>query len=133
MKKLGITLLCVAIIALIGVKSFDQPTDRDVEYYREINALLKNADFSTARLHEGVITLYDAALTPIEEITFDSYDPQIPLVSIRKNENSIHFIPGGSADDEYGIVFMNEGSDQILDGIVSPERIGGNSYIYSTR
>ncbi len=37
-----------------------------------------------------------------------------------------------AVDDEKGIMFVNDDSDGILDGIHSLMRMGGNAYSYST-
>ncbi len=133
MKKLVTALLCIGIICVLGVKLFDKPNSAEVDYYTSINRMIKDADFYTAHVNEGQITLYDTDNSVIETIALDFYDRSIPLVYIRKEGNSLYFVTAGSVDDEYGIVFMNDGSDYMLDGIMSLERIGGNSFLYSTR
>ncbi len=132
MKKLITAILCIALLFVFGFKIFDKPNSAEIEYYTSINRMIKDADFCTARVDEGQITLYDTDNSVIETIEFDFYDRSIPLVYIRKELGNLYFVTAGSVDDEYGVVFMNDSSNN-LDGIMSLERIGGNAFLYSTR
>lgn len=54
------------------------------------------------------------------------------ITTFSKDGSTVWFIISGSVDDEQGIIFINDDSNSVLDGIKSIERIGGNSYYYST-
>ena len=102
------------------------------DYCNIINQRLTNADFFKAFVSDGVIKLYDSDDILIDEILFDAYDKSKRIVYIRKEGSRLYFILGGSVDDEYGIMFINDADNDFLDGIHSVERVGGNSYEYST-
>ena len=68
----------------------------------------------------------------IKEIPFEDYDDKIKFIYARKEDSVIYFILSGSVDDEQGIMFVNDNSDDFLDGINTIIRIGGNSYHYGT-
>ncbi len=132
MKKLAVSILCIALLLVFGFKIFDKPSSAEIEYYTSINRIIKDQDFYTARVGEGQITLYDKNNIIVKTMGFDFYDRSIPLVTIRKEFGNLYFVTAGSVDDEYGIVFMNDSANN-LDGIMSLERLGGNAFLYSTR
>lgn len=102
------------------------------EYFYQINNLIKDMDFHTAKAHQNKLELYNNKFELIEEITFEAYDDKIDFIAARKDGANIYFIINGSVDDEAGILFVNDGSDAFLDGVKSIDRLGGNSYYYST-
>ena len=132
MKKPVAAILCIALLLVFGFKIFDKPNSAEIEYYTSINRMIKDQDFYTARVSEGEISLYDKNNIIVETMGFDFYDRSIPLVTIRKEFGNLYFVTAGSVDDEYGVVFMNDSTNN-LDGIMSLERIGGNAFLYSTR
>ena len=132
MKKPVAAILCIALLLVFGFKIFDKPNSAEIEYYTSINRMIKDQDFYTARVSKGQITLYDKNNIIVETMGFDFYDRSIPLVTIRKEFGNLYFVTVGSVDDEYGVVFMNDSTNN-LDGIMSLERIGGNAFLYSTR
>ena len=132
MKKLAVSILCIALLLVFGFKIFDKPSSAEIEYYTSINRIIKDQDFYTARVGEGQITLYDKNNIIVKTMGFDFYDRSIPLVTIRKEFGNLYFVTAGSVDDEYGIVFMNDSANN-LNGIMSLERLGGNAFLYSTR
>lgn len=133
MKKPVAAILCIALLFVFGFKIFDKPNSAEIEYYTSINRMIKDQDFYTARVSDGEISLYDKNNIIVETMGFDFYDRSIPLVTIRKEFGNLYFVTAGSVDDEYGVVFMNDSSNNSLEGIMSLERMGGNSYLYSTR
>lgn len=95
--------------------------------------MIKDFEFYTARINDGQILFYDINNSVINSTHLDFYNKKISLIYIRKEGDRIFFISRASVDDESGIVFMNNSADDILDGIVSLERVGGNSYQFNTR
>ena len=102
------------------------------EYCYKINSVIKDIDFHTAEIKEGKIVLYDQKNAEIQQITFKDYENDKRIISVRKDGDIVYFIISGAVDDEQGIVFINDDSNSMLDGIKRLERIGGNSYRYST-
>ena len=133
-KKLIIFFVLFALMGTVSVVAelFDKPSNKETDYYTSINQTIKDQDFYIARVSDSEISLYDKNNIIVETIGFDFYDRSIPLVYIRKEHGNLYFVTAGSVDDEYGVVFMNDSTNN-LDGIISLERIGGNSYLYSTR
>ena len=78
--------------------------------------------------------LYDKDNKPISEIPFEEYDEKQKFIYARKSDDIVYFITGGAVDDEWGIMFVNDGiSDRMMDGGVgSATQIRGNSYEYSS-
>ncbi len=89
-------------------------------------------DFYIARPEKDIIILYNDKDEPINEVQINEYDGKKNFIYARKDGTNIFFVINAAVDDEQGILFVNDGSDSILDGIKSIERIGGNSYKYST-
>lgn len=102
------------------------------EYCYKINFIIKDVDFHTAKIEERKIVLYDDKNVQIQQITFEEYESDKRIAVVRKDGARVYFTISGTVDDEQGIVFINDDSNAVLDGIKSMERIGGNSYRYST-
>ncbi len=102
------------------------------EYCYKINSVIKDVDFHTAKIKESKIVLYDNKNVEIRQIAFEEYEINKRITVIRKDGARVYFTISGTVDDEQGIVFINDSSNAVLDGIKSMERIGGNSYRYST-
>lgn len=107
-------------------------SNKETDYFYSINSAIKDMDFYIARPEKDKIILYDDKDEPINEVQIAEYDEKKNFIYARKNGTNIFFIINAAVDDEQGILFVNDGSDSILDGIKSIERIGGNSYKYST-
>ena len=133
MKSL-IKYLVLIVIVLTGLSSCNIHNYENIEAYcYKINSVIKDMDFEVAKVSKNKISLYDDQKALINEMIFDSYEDNIKVVRIRKEANKVYFITAGSVDDERGVVFINDDSNAVLDGIKSIERIGGNSYYYSTK
>lgn len=102
------------------------------EYCYKINSVIKDVDFHTAKIKGSKIVLYDNKNVEIRQITFEEYEIDKKITVIRKDGAKVYFAISGTVDDEQGIVFINDSSNAVLDGIKSMERLGGNSYRYST-
>ena len=102
------------------------------EYFYIINNLIKDEEFDYATVSEKKIELYNSDNILINEMYFEDYNENIKLSVIRKKESMIYFVQNGAIDDEEGIVFINDRSNELLDGIKNIKRIGGNSYQYRT-
>ncbi len=93
--------------------------------------LIKECDFDTAKAEDGKIILYsDGEVTA--ELPFEDYRKDMRFIYARKDGEVIYFIISAAVDDEQGIMFVNDDSNGILDGIHSLTRVGGNAYSYST-
>lgn len=126
-------LICILILGITSCFFACKNTNSTYEeYFYKINALIKNENFNTADIKENYIILYDSKDDLIKEIPFEYYNNDIELVNVYKNDEIIYFVTGGSVDDEKGILFINDDSNKMFDGIKSLHRIGGNSYSYST-
>ena len=130
MKKTYV--LCIALICVVFICFWESEKGQDIDYFAEINFRIRNLDFCTATVEDANILLYDSNGTLIQIIEFTNYRKS-NLIYIRKSGDRIYFVQSGSIDDESGILFVNDESDRILEGIKSLERVGGNSYRYSTR
>ena len=128
-KRLLLICLCLATgLCLAACNSNLQESE---EYFYEINKLIKDEDFCTAKVKAGKIVLYDAQRNPIKEIPFDKYDKSIAFKYARKEGTLIFFVTSAAVDDEQGVLFINDDANNILEGIHSIKRIGGNSYEYN--
>lgn len=106
--------------------------NEEEQYFRKINEIIKDLEFHSAKAKDGKIILYDNKYEPISEIPFEDYDKNIKFIGAHKDDGIVYFITAGAVDDEYGIMFVNDGSDSMMDGVGSVSRIGGNSYEYDT-
>lgn len=129
MKRI-IVIGMIAMALCLGL-FIGQRTDEQDEYFYKINALIKDQDFTTAKIDDGKISLYDEGQI-VKEISFGEYDPKKQLEYIRKDGPVIYFVTAGSLDDECGIIFINDETNNIFDGIKTLTRTGGNSYCYKT-
>ena len=102
------------------------------QYFRKINEIIKDLEFHSAKAKDGKIILYNSKYEPISEITFEDYDKNIKFIGAHKDGGIIYFITAGAVDDEWGIMFVNDGSDSMMEGVGSVTQIGGNSYEYDT-
>lgn len=126
-------LICVILINIFCFSACNKNIDQINEnYFYQINSLIKNADFHTAKVEDYKIILYNLENELTQEIVFEDYNNGIKLRSVRKEGSIIYFITGGSVDDEKGVIFINDDTNNMFDGIKSIKRIGGNSYQYST-
>ncbi len=129
--------ICVVLIfVMIGVFFFTSCNSinnkKTEDYLHEINSIIKDMDFYIAKADDNKIILYDTKQEMIEEIPFEDYDDNIKFVYARKKDSVICFVISLAVDDEQGIMFINDDSNGVLDGIKSINRMGGNSYQYST-
>lgn len=129
-KKLLLMCLCIATVLCLA--ACNKNLQESEEYFYEINEQIKDEDFCTAKVKAGKILLYDSQQKLIQEQSFDKYDKSITLLYVRKEGTVIFFVTSGAVDDEYGILFINDNSNSMLDGINSIKRIGRNSYQYDT-
>lgn len=132
MRKL-LLLLCLPFAAMLFFMTDYDHAEANEAYFYQINSVIKDEDFTIAKVEDYKIMLYNAKNELQKEILFDGYDAGIKQIYIHKEGPVIYFVTGGAVDDEQGVLFINDASNQILDGIASIKRIGGNSYQYSTR
>lgn len=107
--------------------------NEEEQYFRKINEIIKDLEFHLAKAKDGKIILYDRHYEPISEIPFAEYDKSITFIGAHKDDNTLYFITGGSVDDEWGIMFVNDGSDSMMNGLKRVDRMGGNAYEYSIK
>lgn len=130
--QIGTIITMVTTMLIVLSACNNQRNNQEYEYFYEINSIIKNDNFFTAKVDSYTIYLYDQDLNQIAEIPFATYSPKIQILEIRKSGSIIYFVTNGAIDDEEGILFINDDTNRILDGIKSIKRIGGNSYQYST-
>jgi len=135
--------LCLIICFILGIglqvaipndnsESYINRINEEEQYFRKINEIIKDLDFHSAKAKDGKIILYDKERNPASEIPFEEYDESRKFIYARKSDNIVYFITSGAVDDEWGIMFVNDGSDSMMDGVGSVTRINGNSYEYNT-
>ena len=130
MKKLMTVMLvviCVSTFASCGVKS---TKDYDLYCY-EINKVIKDIDFDKGNIVDGKIVLYNDDLEVFNR-DYEQFDSDFNIRYIRKEDGKIFFILNAAVDDEEGIMFVNDDTNSLMDGIGSLERLNGNSYKYKT-
>ncbi len=127
----GVLLQC-SIFLFDNVWSYENRIIKQERYFRKINEIIKDLEFHSAKVKDGKIILYNDKYEPISEIPFESYDKSIKFIGAHKDDGIIYFVTAGAVDDEWGIMFVNDGSDSMMDGVGSAARISGNSYEYDT-
>ena len=131
-RNICFVLILVILGMFILISSSYSSNKNTEEYLYKINSIIKDMDFYTAKADDNKIILYNTEQEMIKEIPFEKYDDNIKFVYARKKDSVIYFVISLAVDDEQGIVFVNDNSDGFLDGIKTINRIGGNSYQYST-
>ena len=119
--------MCLTIA--VYIRQNQCSSDRE-EYCYKLNQIVKNYTFSKGEIENNNIILYDNNKV-IAKIRFDDFE-NVNIKYIRKDKNRIFFVFSGSIDDDNGIIFINDNENSVLDGIYSLNRLGGNSYWYST-
>ena len=135
-KALAMLLVASTTLMIIFFCGCSDISDTELEsYYHSINNLICDIDFLRAEINGNIVTLYSDKNEKINEITIgqDNIEVGKLIKYIRKEGNIIYFIRSVAVDDEYGIMFINDESNNLLNGIKKAERIGGNSYSYSSR
>lgn len=132
MKKVFIVIFIILVCLSIWYLTSNANLDKQETYFRNINLLIKDIDFDIARVENSKILLYNSENELVNEIIFNEYNKKIPLIHIKKQDSIIYFVTSLVVDDEMGIIFVNDDSDKIMDGIKSLKRVGGNSYQYDT-
>ena len=64
--------------------------------------------------------------------SYENFDSKYKIIYIRKDGNKVFFVLNASVDDEDGIVYLNGENGNIINGLWSLERLGGDSYNYKT-
>lgn len=133
MKKIiALSLLCCITASLFCGCSNNDIFEQE-EYFSKINSIIKDLEFHTVKVKDGKIILYNDDHEPISEIPFEDYDEDIKLIAAHKRGPVVYFITSGAVDDERGIMFINDPkADDVLSGVHTVNRIGGNSYAYDT-
>ena len=135
-KTLAILLAASTALMIIFFCGCSDISDTELESCcHSINELIRDIDFSRGEINGNIVTLYSDKNEKINEITIgqDNIEVGKLIKYIRKEGNIIYFIRSVAVDDEYGIMFINDESNNLLNGIKKAERIGGNSYSYSSR
>lgn len=128
------SIVCLVVCLLLGCYALirDQHERDTVGYSYQINEIIKDLDFYTAEVTENGIMLYDRNFDELDIVPFDGYNSHIKFTGIRKDGGVIYFILIGSVDDEWGLMFVNDEANTMMNGIHSLERVGGNHYYYDT-
>ena len=137
MKKVIFYLpLCILIAAIIfqfvGININIKNINKQERYFRKINEIIKDLEFHSAKTKDGKIILYNDKYETISEIPFEDYDKSIKFIGAHKDDDIVYFVTSGAVDDEWGIMFVNDSSDSMMDGVGSATKINGNSYEYDT-
>ena len=118
MKRNICFVLIFIMLEMFFLTSCDSSSNKSTEdYLCKINSIIKDMNFYTAKANENKIILYDHKQEMIKEIPFEDYDDDMEFIYARKEESAIYFVISGSVDDEQGIMFVNDDSDDFLDGI----------------
>lgn len=125
---MGLIILCT----MVNNNSNDYTINEQEQYFSKINEIIKDLEFHSAKAKDGKIILYNSKYEPISEIAFEDYDKNIKFIGAHKDDNIVYFITGGAVDDEWGIMFVNDDSDSMMNGLGSVSKIGSNSYKYDT-
>mgnify|MGYP003293681401 CR=1 FL=1 len=138
MKKIILLLsLCCIVVGLFSgcyiTDIFENDVYEEERYFRKINDIIKDLDFHVAKAKDGKIVLYNKSYEIISEIPFEEYDRRIKFFGARKDGPVIWFTTAGAVDDEWGIMFINDDSNEVLNGVNSATWIGGSAYTFSTK
>ena len=108
------------------------------QYYREsgktavnlwgLNGLLVRNDEIFSQDGHGSSDAAYSSETVVREYDYDAYGNEISY----ENDDNPYRYCSEYYDDESGIVFVNSDLNNLLDGIKSLKRVGGNSYQYNT-
>ncbi len=86
----------VLIFVMIGVFFFTSCNStnnkKKEDYLHEINSIIKEMDFYTAKANDNKIILYDTEQEMIKEIPFENYDDSIKFIYARKENSTIYFV-----------------------------------------
>jgi len=132
MKKiLAALVLALLFTGVIGCANSNADLE---EYCYKVNERIKDTEFFTAKISGDKVILYADDGEETGKIDISDADGSIgkKIKYIRKENNNVYFITSRVVDDETGIMFINDNSNKALDGIKKAERIGGNSYSYSS-
>ena len=132
MKKIFVSMIiCIFAVCLCFIY-FANTSEKQEEYCYIINRLICDEEFDIAKIQDSAIVLYTFDGVQLKEIPFKEFDKSVKIVYVRKEGVITYFVFSGAVDDENGIMFINDESNRILDGVKSVTRIGGNSYRYDT-
>ena len=131
-KKLFVLSALFCVFFCVAFACDDWRNNIREDYYYMINSLVQDIDFDMAEVKSGKIVLYDSEQRQIDEIDFEGYNDNIDVLHIRKSNNIVYIVTRQTIDDETGIMFVNDGSDRMMDGLHSIKRVGGSMYQYNT-
>ena len=130
MKRI-LTVLLTAILILTFASCGIKSTEDYDSYCYGINQLIKDIDFDRGTIHDGKLILYNDGSEVFNQ-KYENYNENFEIKYIRKEDSKVFFVLSASADDDEGIVFINDEKNNLMDGLGSLERINGNSYQYKT-
>lgn len=140
--KTSLLLLIGTMLLLSGVLSgcayttyVTSHSDLEIHMYcGRIDHLIRDADFSVARLSNGSILLYDETGSLTESCAFEHYDEALSarIKRIERDEFALYFVFDDSGDSEVGIVFFTEEADGILTDASTVERLTERAFWYDT-
>lgn len=129
MKRILTVIVCL-IVALTFASCGAKSTEEYDLYCYEINKIIKDVDFDKGNIADGKIVLYnDGAKVFYQD--YEGYNSDFDIEYIRKEEGKIFFVLSTAVDDDEGIVFINDDTNSLMDGLSSLKRINGNSYKYN--
>ena len=122
-----LVVICVSTFVSCGVKS----TEEYDLYCYEINKIINDIDFDNGNIFDGKIVLYNDGSEVFNQ-DYENFNSDFNIKYIRKEDSKIFFVLNASVDDDEGIVFVNDDTNGLMDGLGSLARINGNSYKYKT-
>lgn len=133
-KRRIIALLILLAIGTVAVtlSILSKPNyNKLLESYEPIYQLVKAEDFSTAKVKDNKVILYDDKLVEIKQIEIpQGFNGKLKF--IQKRESDIVFWHSGF-DDYDGIMFLDDAwTDENWNGIMRAEKLMGNRYVVYT-
>ena len=125
-------LVCQCLSAYNRRGQYLQETRTKERYFGEINEIIKDSEFDTAKEEAGKIVLYNGNLEQTALIAFDGEEEPQKFIYAYKNKGKLYFVTYKEGNDERGVMFVNDGSDNMMNGLWSAERINGNAYKFDT-
>lgn len=130
-----ISVVLSALVALLSKNVFTffitDSIDKYNEYCYEINRAIKDIDFEKGDISDRKLILYNDGKEVYNQ-SYENFDSKYKIIYIRKDGNKVFFVLNASVDDEDGIVYLNGENGNIMNGLWSLERLGGDSYNYKT-
>ena len=127
-----IVLLAMSLLTSCSLIRKQQKQDIQEDYH-EINKLIKDKEFRLAYVEDDQICLYDKDRNLLEQIPLPDVSASFYVKYIEKKKNTLFFVQGGSVDDTWGLMIVNDDSDDLMQGLGSISRAGIGIYEFTTQ